>query len=194
MEWRLFPEGTIPECATPEWYAERDRAPHVDQGAHRPRLVLAASMIGSVWQDGFTLSDMGAGDGGLLQLVERIPTDDKWGYDLQPSNIAGAVERGVNVMLGDVLSGDVEWGDVVVVTEMLEHLVDPHGFVASIPDDVSFVVASSPVNETDRNHYEFHLWAWDAWGYAALFTDAGWTVVDHRSVGPYQVLLASRDV
>jgi hypothetical protein len=100
----------------------------------------------------------------------------------------------VNVELGDVLSGQVRWGDVVVVTEMLEHLVDPHGFVQNIPNSVRFVVASSPVNETDRNHYEFHLWAWDAAGYAALFTDVGWTVVDHRGVGPYQVLLASRGV
>jgi 2-polyprenyl-3-methyl-5-hydroxy-6-metoxy-1,4-benzoquinol methylase len=194
MEWRLFPEGTIPECATPEWYAQRDRAPHVDQRAHRPRLVMAAAMVGSVWEDAFTVSDMGAGDGGLLQLMDGIPGDCKWGYDLQPSNIQGAAERGVNVELGDVLSGDVRWGDVVVVTEMLEHLVDPHGFVATIPESVRFVVASSPVNETDRNHYEFHLWAWDAAGYAALFTDAGWTVVDHRGVGPYQVLLASRGV
>ena len=193
MEWRLFPEGTVPECATAEWYAERERAPHVDQRAHRPRLVMAAAMIGSVWQDGFTVSDMGAGDGGLLQLLDLIPADQKWGYDLQPSNIAGASERGVNVELGDVLTGEVRWGDVVVVTEMLEHLVDPHGFVASIPESVKYVVASSPVNETDRNHYEFHLWAWDGDGYATLFTDAGWMLVDHRSVGPYQVLLASRD-
>ena len=192
MEWRLFPEGTIPECATPEWYAGRERAPHVDQRAHRPRLVMAAMMVGAVWQDGFTVSDMGAGDGGLLQLLDGISSDNKWGYDLQPSNIDGAQERGVNVMLGDVLGGEVRWGDVVVVTEMLEHLVDPHGFVANIPDTVSFVVASSPINETDRHHYEFHLWAWDAAGYANLFTGQGWSVVDHRQVGPYQVLCASR--
>lgn len=195
-EWRLFPEGTIPECTTPAWYAERDRAPHLDEPVHQGRLHLAAEMIGSVaGQHALaTVVDLGAGDGGLLSLLDRSVTYQfiGWGYDLQPTNIAGAAERGVHVELGNVLTDDIAWADIAVATEMLEHLIDPHGFVASIPPEVQAVVASSPWGETGSSHYEFHLWAWDRDGYRALFEGAGWTVVDHRAAGPFQVLAAGR--
>lgn len=147
-------------------------------------------MINEIWEPGMSVSDMGAGDGGLLQLLDKV--DSKWGYDLQPTNIAGAKERGVNVMLGDVLGADVSWGDIAVMTEMLEHLLDPHGFVANIPVSVSHVIASSPINETDKSHYEFHLWAWDDRGYAELFTSQGWTITSQLVSGPFQVLRAYR--
>lgn len=187
-EWRLFPEGTIPEHTLPEWYAERERAPHVDEALHRPRLELAAAMardtLGMV-----TLVDLGAGDGGLLQLLAGSGIEC-WGYDLQQSNVDGALERGVEVYLHNVLTDEIEWGEIAVATEMIEHLVDPHGFVSWVREHAQVMIASSPWTETAESHYGYHTWAWDREGYRAMFEAAGWQVVDHRAAGMFQVLKA----
>jgi hypothetical protein len=46
-EWRLFDEGTVPEYTQPEWYVGREHAPHLEQGGHRERLMVAATLRGS---------------------------------------------------------------------------------------------------------------------------------------------------
>lgn len=187
MEARLFDEGTIPEYTTAEWYAGRDRAPHLEEGLHRGRLLLCAELVNdSVKRRGVdTVSDMGCGDGGLLSLVKRARC---WGYDLQQTNVDGARERGVDVRLGSALEDDVEWGDLTVCTECLEHLIDPHGFLRRVPSRL--VVASSPVTESAEYHYPFHTWAWDQAGYAALFAQAAYKIVRHELEGMFQVVLA----
>jgi hypothetical protein len=192
IEHRLFPEGTIPEWTLPEWHAKRERAPHVDQPGHRPRLKAAAELVQVVWEPDMTVVDLGAGDGGLLSLLDRIPADRKYGYDLTPQNVAGATQRGQNVILGDCVDGVIDWGDIAVATEMLEHLVDPHDFVGRIADNSRFLVASSPWTETEDAHYEYHTWAWDVPGYAELLESNGWVILSHVSVSWFQVVLAER--
>lgn len=191
IEHRLFPEGTIPEWTTPAWHAERERAPHLEQRGHRERLLTAARLAMVPWLPEMTVVDLGAGDGGLLSLL-NVPSHAKWGYDLTPENVAGAASRGQDVRLGDCVDGDIEWGDIAIATEMLEHLVDPHGFVRRIADHSQFLVASSPWTETKDNHYEFHTWAWDVDGYGQLLTDNGWGILGHITVSWFQVVLAER--
>lgn len=196
VEWRLFPEGTVPEYTTAEWYAGRDAAPHVDEPLHRPRLELAAEHVRLVARErGLrSLSDLGAGDGGLLWLLRQSGLN-AWGYDLQQTNCDAAEQRGVAVQLRDVLADErIVFGDIAVVTEMLEHLIDPHAFVRRLLTDErgpKAVVASSPRTETGEHHYEFHTWAWDMEGYWALFAQ-GWTVTRHDPCGMFQVLTAVR--
>lgn len=187
-EWRLFDEGTVPAYTTAEWYATRDHAPHLEQDLHRGRLHLSASFVAAAALPGLsTVVDLGAGDGGLLSLLG--PALKGWGYDLAPANVAAATERGVDVRLGDAL-GDIEWGDIAVATEMLEHLVDPHGFVRTIAGRARALVCSSPHNERPGAAYPFHTWAWDFAGYRALVEQAGLMVARHEPVGPFQVILA----
>lgn len=52
----------------------------------------------------------------------------------QPSNVAGWTERGVMATLMDafVADADIRWGDVAVMTEVLEHIADPHGMVERV--------------------------------------------------------------
>lgn len=189
METRLFPEGTVPDYATPEWYATRDRAGHLEEGAHSNRLDMASRFAQSCISDfgARTVVDLGAGDGGLLSTLRGASVH---GYDLQPSNVEGAAERGVKVLLRDVLTQRLKWAEVALATEMLEHLVDPHRFVKRIRTHSRFLVASSPAFETAENHYEFHLWAWDREGFRAMIEGAGWRVVEHRVVDSFQVLWA----
>lgn len=194
-EWRLFPAGTPPECTRPEWYADRPRAPHVEELVHQGRLNLAADFVRralSLDDPPGSLVDLGSGDGGLLSLLgdAGIPM---WGYDLQPSNVTPAVaERGVDVRLGDVVAGKIEWGEIAVATEMLEHLLRPRTFLRKVARRSRFLVASSPFTETDQSHYEHHLWAWDLDGYRALIERAGFRVVAHETVDMFQVILGVR--
>lgn len=202
MEARLFPEGTIPEHSTPAWYLSRDRAPHIDQDLHRGRIEAAADLVLKTLTE-LTISakeaasalpyvvDLGAGDGGLLSLLDRAGVKG-WGYDLQPTNIAGAKERGVDVRLGDAVDGEIEWAPIVIATEMIEHLVSPDQFVQRIYEHADIVIASSPWTETAESHYEYHLWAFDHAGYADLFERNGFEVVDHLTVGMFQVIRARK--
>lgn len=189
-EWRLFEEGTVPEYTTPEWYLGREHAPHLDQELHRGRLLRSASLVAhaAITYSLRTVVDLGAGDGGLLSLLG--PALKGWGYDLAPANVDAAFERGVDVRIGDVLTDPVDWADMAVATEMLEHLVDPHGFVQTIAENCRVLVASSPWTETPDSHYEFHTWCWDADGYRELVERAGWKVLHHERVSMFQVVLA----
>lgn len=189
-EWQLYAKGTVPEWTTPGWYAGIERAPHLDQDLHRGRLHLAANLARTIPNAALsTLVDLGAGDGGFLSLIEHDFLDC-WGYDLQPSNVAGADQRGVDVRLRDVLEDEILWGNVAVCTEMLEHLLAPHAFAARIRRHCKWLVCSSPYTETFSEHYGHHAWAWDQHGYASMLEAAGWTVVRQETVDIFQVVLA----
>jgi len=206
-QWRLFPEGTVPEYTKPSWYAGRDRAPHLEEGAHRDRLIEAANQVhAAVALFGYTptVSDLGAGDGGLLSILDRSRILAAWGYDLQQTNVdAARGERGVSVSLGDVVEGwlrtepggpmlPIRFGDISVCTEMLEHLVDPHWFVKSIVQS-RVLVASSPWTERPGNAYDFHAWAFDQDGYRSLLEQGGYRVVRHETRGMFQICTGVRD-
>lgn len=193
-EWRLFPEGTIPEYTTWQWYEGRERAPHLEQPGHRERLLLTAHFVDWVGTayDVTTVSDLGCGDGGLLSLLKSRGFT-AWGYDVSPAAVEGARERGVDAELLDVVAGVPRIGDIAVCTEMLEHLVDPHAYVRQLLDwGADYVVASSPWNESGDSHYEFHTWAWDRNGYPEMFECNGWKVIRHEDVHGFQVIAARR--
>jgi hypothetical protein len=198
-EYKLDP-GAVPYVSTAEYHADRERAPHLEQEWHRPRMLRAAhfvkeavSTLAPGWTDPPTLSDLGCGDGGFLTLVQDIPGLDAWGYDFAPANAAGWEERGVRATLTDAFdpeNPDVELGEIVVITEVLEHLADPHGVLARVRDTARRLIVSSPWNEGPGNHSDCHAWAWDLEGYAAMLRGAGWTIERHEQVGLFQVVLA----
>jgi hypothetical protein len=69
---------------------------------------------------------------------------------------------------------------LIVATEMIEHMADPHSFVAGLPGNK--LILSSPSAETAEWHYEHHAWAWDLEGYRKMVEDAGWTVTHQEEV------------
>lgn len=211
MEHKLF-EGTS-FVSSFEFHEHRDRAPHLEQFNHRPRLDFARELVvdaaNKLCNEGWKevgVSDLGCGDGGLLQLLNGEWRVKAWGYDFQPSNAVGWAERNVQAGLLDVFNGDEKWpvnelvsfGDVVVMTEVLEHLQDPHAVVKYLAElgrsaavRPSYLVCSSPWTETYESHDECHAWAWDQPGYAQLLIDAGWKITERRTAGMFQILQAT---
>lgn len=191
MEWKLF-DGDVPHVSTAEFHRDRERAPHVDQPIHRARMDLALDCVRSAAHryGGPTLVDFGAGDGGFLSLVEPH-VSRAWGYDFCPANLAGAVERGVDVRQADFTQDPVEYGHIAVLTEVLEHVADPYAMLRRLKaNGVRAVVASSPYVETDVSHDACHAWAWDEAGYRQLFEKTGWKLARHETVPYFQVVLA----
>jgi hypothetical protein len=192
MEWKLF-EGRSPEFASAEWYSDREAAHHIDEyGSQRERLQEAAVLVtDAVGHGAESLSDLGGGDGGFIQFLQTgLPDIAMWGYDLAPANVEFARQRGVDIRLVDFSNDTIEYGDVTVLTETLEHLENPHQALKDVKSQ--FIVASCPWSETGDYHYEFHLWAWDFDGYRELFEKTGWTVLKHYIEGMSQFVLAER--
>lgn len=197
-EWKFF-EGDVPYVSTAEFHANRERAPHLEQRFHQGRLFRAADFIrqaiSELGGENIRVSDLGCGDGGLLSLLKDTPSVEAWGYDFAPANIPGWAERGVVARTLDVFGTDRDWvqtGHVVVMTEVLEHLADPHGELLRLctPEGPRRIVCSSPFNENDRSHDACHAWAWDLEGYAAMIEGAGWTIERHEQTEMFQVVLA----
>lgn len=194
MEWKLF-DGAVPHVSTFEFHEHRERAPHLEQQIHRARLEVAYALVQAAhtqvryaWERKTRVVDLGCGDGGLLSLLKG--DFSCYGYDFQPSNAMGWVERGVNAeQLDFVANWDIVLdADIYVITECLEHLAQPHEMVRRIYDRGAQIVASSPHTEHAGSHDECHAWAWDQAGYAQLITNAGFTIKEHMTAGMFQVI------
>jgi len=190
MEHRLFDPADPPEWLDPEWWRDRPHCNHLEapSNAHTARLQAAAALASEAANDvsGYVV-DLGAGDGALLSLLDYGLKDVSYGYDIIHADAEYARRvRGVTVYERNVSAtlDETPLGPVVVLTEVLEHLADPHGFLAKLAqrDTVKFVVASSPHSETPERHEWNHAWAWDAEGYLAMFTAAGFEVAAHQLV------------
>lgn len=203
-EHRLFDPADPPPWLDPEWWRDREHCDHLGSptGAHVARLkaaerhariaALVATPAGS--NDPAPVCDLGAGDGALLSLLPASLREKSWGYDTIMADVAHARRvRHVEVHFRNVRRGLDDDGlalaPVVVLTEVLEHMADPHGFLALLHarPEVRFVVASSPYSETPERHEWNHAWAWDCRGYLAMFRAAGFKGVQYNEVEWSQV-------
>jgi len=181
---------------SPEFHADRGVADHINEPGHRERLVEALTRVGelvSIHPSIKTLSDWGAGNGGLLHEIGRqYPQLKCWGYDLMPKNVEYAraiYDADVTYQDFTDLKSNCRAGDVMILTEILEHLVRPHNLLLHLrlaaPAKPAFqplprfVIASSPAFETPDKHYEYHQWAWTGESYGKMFERAGWQVRMH---------------
>ena len=192
MEWKLF-NGNTSTFASQEWHLNRDSAPHLEQKNHKERLHKAADYTEEAIKLGAkTVVDLGCGDGGLLSLLKERNIKC-WGYDFTPANIEHAVKiRKVDARLLNFKNDSIDYGDVAIMTEVLEHLENPHETIKNLP--CKYLVASSPFNENDLYHPPYHIWAWDEEGYQKMIVDNGFTILKNTtSRGWSQIVLAMRN-
>lgn len=185
MEVQLYAGQIFPFTA--EWYALREHAPHLEQPVHQARMHAVADLaVNALRTFGFqSVVDLGAGDGGTLSLISQATGAEvpMWGYDLQANNVEWA--KGVrrqDVRFKDFVDEPIDWGELVIITEVLEHLEDPHGMVRRIGENAQAVIASSPARETVESHDGCHAWCWDLEGYESLLLGGGFDVVEHMAV------------
>lgn len=179
-EWRLFPENAVPEFTTRAFFESHPRIAQEHQIGFNARMRLAVDAVLELTRRVSVIQsvvDLGCDDG---ELLYRIREERPWltplrGYTLGSQSVEFARSRGLDVTQGDFLTDDVGEFDLTVMTEVLEHLTDPHSFLKQV--ESPYLVVSSPSAETDEWHYEHHAWAWDLEGYRSLVEDAGWFVV-----------------
>lgn len=197
-EYRFFDiKDGEPYFSTQEFHDEREAAPHIDQhGMQRDRLVLAADFVKELVLEYKinTVSDICCGDGGLLEYLKPFFEEhgvQAWGYDFQPANVRDAVyKRKVDVSFADVVNDPIEYGELSIMTECLEHFYDPHAMVRKIESD--YFVASGPNGETPEAHYSLHTWGWSWDAYEKLMEQGGFKVTRHEESTIFQVVSAVR--
>lgn len=185
MEWRLQDSDYV---STFEFHEHRERANHLAQREHNPRLRRTARLIWDL--NPISVVDLGCGDGGLLKLLNGLPC---WGYDFCPANIEGGKEREVDIEFIDVFNTrDVpRWAELVVMTEVLEHLAHPHDIVEWVSENCEYLVASSPHGEhpgCELGTDPCHIWAWDMEGYYEMVSEH-FTILRHEVIDWSQIIV-----
>lgn len=189
MEYQVYPHGS--PVSTYEFHKDRKAGHHSEEPHHKDRMKLAADLVLSTYPE--TVMDLGAGDGGMLRIIDKfLPKSNKWGYDFTPDCVASAQKHNTRVFPLNFIQEPqwIKWAECTIITEVLEHLEDPHGWVQHMSQNTTWVVASSPATETAQSHDECHAWVWDMDGYRALFENNGFDVEVHEQVGMFQVLRA----
>jgi hypothetical protein len=213
MEHRLFDPANPPDWLDPEWWRDREHCDHLGSptGAHVARLQAAerhariAALAAGEDNDAAPVCDLGAGDGALLSLLPASLRAKSWGYDIIRDDVNYANNgRGVKVYLRNVAKAlgngtPLHLAPVVVLTEVLEHMADPHGFLALLHarPEVRYVVASSPFDENPERHEWNHAWCWDTEGYRAMFNAAGfrrvgWEHIEWSQVWTFEAVREQR--
>lgn len=194
--YQYFKPGE-PRFHDADFYRDRPVSDHIHEAGHRERLLRTLADVGFVLdldKESRTVSDLGCGNGGFLhELSLKYPLIKAWGYDLSPLAVEDGREKyGADARLKDFVNEDVEFGDVVVLTEVLEHLVDPPGLLRRIRGKSRWIVASCPSEENEKQHYEFHLWAWTPDSWRRMFEREGYVPVCHylTALVPTQFMVA----
>ncbi|MEK9672221.1 MAG: class I SAM-dependent methyltransferase [Rhodospirillaceae bacterium] len=136
------------------------------------------------------LLELGAGRGDFLAELADLRTVAASGIDLSASSAAAARARGLDVRhaaLEDILDGEAETYDAVVLSHVLEHVGDPLGLMAGVTrllapgGRVLFSVPYSPMSreylhDDVMNLPPHHMTRWNALSLDGLARVTGMTL------------------
>lgn len=183
MIYRFF-DPSQPKFHDREFYQDREAIDHILQPNHRERLLRTlsdVSFVSALDPTCQTLTDLGCGTGGLLNAVrQRHPSFKVQGFDLCPQAVQYAQSiYNLDVSCVDFVNEPVQVGQIVVLAEVLEHLVEPEKLLVSLRPHARWLVVSCPYGENNERHYEYHLWAWDPNDFIQMFLSAGYGFETH---------------
>lgn len=152
---------------------------------HMLRVQMTASLL--AWLNPVTVIDPACGDGSIVAAAHALrPMEGAYLADISRPNFykVGTEMRPVlppNLRVAcqtiEETLRDPFTFDVVVLTEILEHVEDPVEILKMARDRATFLVASSPffMDEATLDVNHEHLWQFDISGYSEMLEEAGWT-------------------
>ncbi len=148
---------------------------------HRGRTLVTASLI--AWLRPGTVMDPACGDASIVEAAIRLFPMKAYLADISEPNIKRL--SGHETMCTDInLAIDAfPEVDVMVLTEILEHLPDPDAVLRASRNKAKYLIASSPEMRPGQNdNNPEHLWQFDHQGYEAMLVDAHWKVQQYTSL------------
>ena len=151
---------------------------------HILRVHLTAALI--AWLQPDTVLDPACGDGTIVAAAHRVrPIVAARLADISKPNFyyVGSQMRGVLPDQMQVQCQSLEASlampfvyDLIVLTEILEHVEDPVAILRMARAKARYVVASSPlfIDDSVIDDNAEHLWQFDAQGYGDMLNEAGW--------------------
>jgi len=147
--------------------------------------------------------EIGCGSGGILLALKDRGADVR-GYDLDPNRVAAGRAMVEEIEVGDALADETDMSayDCVIVSNVLEHLSDPTGFVERLSSRLecerTIVVIDVPnlegAHEYSSHFADFltisHLWYFTSLSLQALLERAGLATIHIFNRGVAMTVLA----
>lgn len=154
---------------------------------HHLRTLVTASVI--AWMEPVSILDPACGDGSIvsaalrLRKIRHVYLNDISTPSIEALRVASGLSLATagaklsNLPIADLLATMTGGVDVIVLTEILEHLEDPDLVLRLARKKGKRLVASSPhmrPGQVDDNPE--HLWMFDREGYGTMLYESGWQV------------------
>ena len=158
---------------------------------HELRLLTTAGAI--AWLEPRSVADPACGDASIeIELLRLRNLDQLYLGDISAPQIeynqrAAELNHGRTHVTHrvcdaiDFLDGLV-FVDVVVLTEILEHVEDPESILRAARGKASHLVASSPLGEKPEHNNHEHVWSWDKDDYRAMLVSTGWRPIAYQEL------------
>lgn len=122
-----------------------------------------------------TIGDFAAGDGAIATRIgEHFEAKVILGDMTPRHDIVGPIERTLR---------NTRPVDLLVMTEILEHVKNPDMLLVIARRRARMLVLSTPLGEDDDRNEE-HYWGWDDVAIREMLTAAGWTAVKQWNYTP----------
>jgi 2-polyprenyl-3-methyl-5-hydroxy-6-metoxy-1,4-benzoquinol methylase len=157
---------------------------------HQARTLVTAALI--AWLKPQSVMDPACGDGSIVMTADRLHSIQFAHFgDISKPNIDHVIEtsgkgRGwsFRCCATDDRITDVSSVDVMVLTEILEHLDDPDHTLRLARGKARYLIASSPEMRPDQvDDNPEHLWMFDREGYGSMLIDADWRIQQYTHLG-----------
>ena len=152
---------------------------------HRLRIGLTAAMV--AWMAPRSVLDPACGDGSIVAsanairpiesaLLADVSRDNFYAVGTGPVRGKLPVDTRVKCQSIEETLRTTDTFDLVVLTEILEHLDDPVSILRLARERASVLVASSPMfpNDLILDPNPEHLWQFDIYGFGQMLLEGGW--------------------